>query len=159
MKKLVLIALAFATLQATAQGDKKREGNHQKQERIHKNSDFSPEEMATVRTKKMTLDLDLTEAQQRDIQKINLVKAKERQTKMKAHKKMRQNKKSEKPSKDERFNRMNERLDNQIAHKKQMKSILSKEQFEKFEKMSKRKEMKQRKHKKERTKKERSKRS
>jgi hypothetical protein len=40
-------------------------------------------------------------------------------------------------SADERFAKVNERLDNQIAMKRKMKKILNKEQFEKFEKTNK----------------------
>jgi hypothetical protein len=39
----------------------------------------------------------------------------------------------DKPSKEERLKLINERLDRQISNKKEMKRILSKEQFEKFE--------------------------
>ena len=145
MKKLVLIAIAFVTLQVTAQEHKREHRKGEHKERSHKQNDFTPEQMATLQTKKMALMLDLTDAQQRDIQKLNLANAKERQAKMEAHKKMRADNKGDKPSQETRYKMMNERLDKQIAHKKQMKSILSKEQFEKFEKGSKRKHMKQRK--------------
>ena len=42
---------------------------------------------------------------------------------------------------NEKYTRQNERLDHQIARKKEMKSILTPEQFEKYEKMSHRKDM------------------
>ncbi len=134
MKKLVVIAIALASLQAIAQNHKgeQRKGEHK--ENVHKFNDFSPEQIAILQTKKMTLHLDLTEMQQREIQKINLANAIERKAKMETRKKMKESNASEKPSIEERFNMMSERLDNQIARKKQMQAILSKEQFEKLEK-------------------------
>ena len=160
MKKLILIVIAFVSLQVTAQENKREHHKGEQKERTQRNHDLTPEQMATLQTKRMVLNLDLTAAQQRDIQKINLVNAKERQAKREVHKNMRTNNKGEKPSQEARFNMANKRLDKQIALKKQMRSILSKEQFEKFEKGLKRKHMKQRKqgkHRKQHIKKQRSK--
>jgi periplasmic protein CpxP/Spy len=152
MKKLVVIAIALASLQAIAQNHKAEQRKGERKENVYKLNDFSPEQIATLKTKKMTLHLDLTEAQQRDIQKINVANAKERKAKMEARKKMRKSGTTVKPSTEERFNMMNERLDKQIAYKKQIQAILSKEQFEKFKKGSKHKQMKQRKQNKQRSK-------
>ena len=93
--------------------------------------DMSPEQVATLETKKMTLALDLNEKQQQQIQEIHLDKAIERQT-------FRQERKARdsKPDADERFEIMSDRLDKQIAVKDQMKDILSNEQYEKWEKIS-----------------------
>jgi len=148
MKKLIVIAIAFISLQGIAQ---ERRGDHRKSDRKERPQtlkDLKPEEAATLQTKKMTLHLDLSDAQQKEIYKMNLANAKERQAKMEAAKKMKES--GEKPSKENRYSLMNERLDKQIAQKKQLKSILTKEQFEKLEKGSKRNKMKQRKQLKER---------
>ena len=148
MKKLIEIAIAFISLQGIAQ---ERRGDHRKSDRKERPQtlkDLKPEEAATLQTKKMTLHLDLSDAQQKEIYKMNLANAKERQAKMEAAKKMKES--GEKPSKENRYSLMNERLDKQIAQKKQLKSILTKEQFEKLEKGSKRNKMKQRKQLKER---------
>ena len=141
MKKIVLIVIALVSLQAIAQDNRGEFRKGDKKDRMHKQMDFTAEEIATLKTKRMVLNLDLTETQQREIHKIHLTNAKERKAKMEANKKMRQNNKGEKRSKENRFNMTNERLDKQIAHKKQMKKILSKEQFEKFEKSAKQKQM------------------
>lgn len=127
--------MALVAMQVTAQEHRKEHEKEAKKERIHKQMNFTPEEIATLQTKKMVLRLDLTEDQQREIHKINLTNAKERKAKMEAHKKMREGNNEEKPSKEDRFKMMNERLDRQIANKKDMKRILSKEQFEKFERV------------------------
>ena len=87
MKKLVIIIMALVAMQVTAQEHRKEHEKEAKKERIHKQMNFTPEEIATLQTKKMVLRLDLTEAQQREIHKINLTNAKERKAKMEAHKK------------------------------------------------------------------------
>jgi len=144
----MLIAIALISLQGIAQERQREHRKGDRNERSQTLRNLNPEEAATLQTKKMTLRLDLTEAQQKEVYKINLANAKERQTKMEAVKKMREN--GEKPSKGNRYSMMNERLDKQIAQKKQMKSILSKEQFEKLEKGVKHKKTEQRKQQKQR---------
>ncbi|WP_297704912.1 hypothetical protein [uncultured Eudoraea sp.] len=97
--------------------------------------DMTPEQIAILKTKKMTLALDLSDAQQMEIQKINLENAIEREALM--LKRKAKNEKSEqfKPSTDERFEFQNERLDRMIAQKGKMKQILSEEQFQKWERI------------------------
>ena len=133
MKKLLLIVMALGAMQITAQEQKREYQKRDKQERAHKFKDFTPEEIAVIKTKKMTLHLDLSEAQQKEIQKLNLANAKERSTKRSAFRLKKGKRNGEKLSKEERLKMMNERLDKQISNKKEMKRILSKEQFEKFE--------------------------
>lgn len=136
MKKLVIIALALFTLQATAQEGKR--GNQNK-ERGQKMMNLSTEEMATLQTKKMTLHLDLTDSQQAKIQKLNLENATKRKAMMDARKAKKESGNATKPSKDERLAMMNSRLDHQIAMKAKMKDILNAEQYAKWEKAQARK--------------------
>ena len=132
MKKLVLIALAFMAIQVTAQ-ERHRESRHnENKERAHKFQDLTPEEAATLQTKKMTLYLDLTEAQQVKVHALNLENAMMRKAKMDARKAMKEEDSYEKPSKEERLKMKNERLDNQIARKQKMKDILNTDQYEKW---------------------------
>ncbi|MBR9913860.1 MAG: hypothetical protein GYB32_03380 [Algicola sp.] len=138
MKKLFLIAIAFTTLQAVAQDGKKRASNEMRKERMAKLQDLSPEEMATLKSKKLTLALDLSDKQQNQVKALFLDEAKTRKAKMEAHKKMKESGALEKLSKEERYEMKNERLDAQIAFKQQMKSILSEEQFQKWEKSQRR---------------------
>ena len=141
MKKILVIAIALISLQGIAQERQRENRQENRKERQQNLKDLTPEQAATLQTKKMALHLDLSEAQQKEIYKLNLANAKERQSKMEAVKKMRES--DEKPSKEARYDMMNERLDNQIAQKKQLKSILTKEQFEKLEKGNKMKQRKQ----------------
>jgi methionine-rich copper-binding protein CopC len=101
---------------------------------MEKLQDVTPEEMASLQTKKMTLQLGLNESQQKEIQKINLENAKDRKAKMEARKAQKANGTITKPSKEEQLKMMNERLDNQIEMKEKMKKILNDEQFAKWEK-------------------------
>lgn len=154
MKHIVLIAIALLTLNVTAQRPEGEHRKHDRKERRDKFKDFTAEEIATLQTKKMTLDLDLSEAQKNDIYKLNLETAKDRKEKMRAREAQKAEGKKTELSKDERYKLANERLDKQIAHKKALKNILSKEQFEKWEQTKKnrdkkKKAMKRLKHKKE----------
>lgn len=141
MKKLVLIAIALVTINATAQEHRKelRDREHQMEnergergDRKEMFKDFTAEEIATLQTKKMTLHLDLTSVQQTKIQALNLEQVKLRKEKMEAREKMMETQDA-KPSKEDRLKMMNEKLDHQIAAKQKLKSILTAEQFEKWE--------------------------
>jgi len=124
MKKLMLIAIALLTLNATAQ-DKKNKKGHLK--------DLSAEEVATLKTKKMTLHLDLTESQQIEVKSLVLKEAKHRKNQRATHEDKKQKETAQKLSKEERYAMANERLDRQIEMKKKMKSILNAEQYKKWE--------------------------
>ena len=134
MKKLFLIALALVTIQVSAQNKKQGEKKGDRMENRKGLKDFTPEETAQLQTKKMTLDLDLTEAQQKKVEKLNLENAKERKAKMDERQAKRKDGNAERPSKEERLAMMNERLDKQMEMKKKMKQILNDDQFEKWEK-------------------------
>ncbi len=124
MKKLALIAILLSGVVLTAQRPEgKRQGMR----------DLSPDQIASLQTKKMTLALDLNQSQQTEIQSLFLSNATDRKNKMDE----RESKKEEgsRPSKDERYAMQNERLDHMIAQKAAMKKILTDSQFEKWEKM------------------------
>lgn len=128
MKKLVILALALITFQANAQ-DKKEVSKERKEKMMQ----LEPQEMAELQTKKMTLHLDLTEAQQKKVMELNLEQAKQRKAAMK--KRMEAREKGEKPTKEQRLLFENKKLDAQIENKKKMKNILNDEQYKKWETM------------------------
>ncbi|MGY0393161.1 hypothetical protein ACW5R3_11470 [Bizionia sp. KMM 8389] len=134
MKKLILIALALVTIQMSAQ-DKKR--MHDKGDRSEQMSKHTPEEIAELQTKKLTLSLDLTEEQQAQVLALNTKNAKERQAKMDARKEKQENEEAKKPTDEERLAMKNEMLDKQIATKQEMKKILNDEQYKKWEEIEK----------------------
>jgi len=141
MKKLIIIALAFIGLQATAQRNQGGPKNH---DRGDKMMTLTPEEMATLQTKKMTLELDLDEGQQSKILKINLENAINRKAKMDERKANKESENTEKPSKEDRVKMMNDMLDHKIAEKAKMKKILNADQYEKWVKSQEKRDHKKR---------------
>ncbi|GAA3568249.1 hypothetical protein [Snuella lapsa] len=131
MKKFIFIAIAFVTLQITAQ-HRRNEGPNMR-ERSQKMSQLTPDEAATLQTKKMTLMLDLNESQQAEIHKINLENATKRKEMMEARKAKKDANAVEKPSKEARLKMMNAMLDHKIAMKAKMKTILNEKQYTKWE--------------------------
>jgi hypothetical protein len=130
MKKIVIILIALVTLQVTAQEKKKelhKEGQRERMESL------TPEEIATLQTKKMTLHLDLTEEQQKKIQALQLDEAKMRKAKMEERKAMKDSEEKKAFTQEDKVKMMNERLDHQIVTKQKMKSILNAEQYTKWE--------------------------
>lgn len=147
MKRLIVLAALVISSASFAQEDHKEKREHHRKGKMEMMKDFSPEQMATLKTKKMTLALDLNNSQQDKIYALSLKTAKERKAKMEARKKEMEKRDGKRPelSSDEKYKRANERLDKQIAMKKELSSILTKEQLEKLEQMKKRSKMKKRK--------------
>lgn len=135
-KILTVLALALTTVTAFAQH---RKGNMHKKDRMEKLADYTPQEIAQLKTKRLTLALDLTPQQQAQIQPLILQQATEHKAKMEERKALKEKGDLEKPSKEQRLAMMNERLDKQIAHKAKMKQILNEEQYQRFEKITARK--------------------
>ena len=126
MKRLSIVLIVSICATSFAQGhqDVKREN---RKELKNEKQNLTPEQHAELVSKKMTLALDLTEGQQREVQKLALEKAKDRkelQEKRKAKKEF---------SETERFESKVARLDRKIAYKKEMKSILNEDQYKKWE--------------------------
>ena len=123
MKKLVgLTALIFfVSLSINAQNFKRGNRN---------NSQFTAEQSATLQAKKMALNLDLTEKQQKSVYKLMKKNAEER---IKVRDVRQLNRQKGTPlTPEQRFKNTNFRLDKQIANKVELKKILSPEQFDKW---------------------------
>lgn len=127
MKNLIVIAIAFLSLQVMAQDHGRPHHKKMDKEML---KDLSAEDMATLKTKRMTLDLDLDESQSKAVYALFLEESKRLKTKMAERN---NEEKKEKPSKEEHLKRLNEKLDRQIALKKEMKSILNEDQYKKYE--------------------------
>lgn len=138
MKNILLIALAFLGLQGMAQEPKKEDRKHQNKMMMN----LSAEEIATLKTKRMTLFLDLNESQQDKIKSINLENATKRKAMMAQRKAKKESGTNEKPTQEERYAMLNKQLDNKIAMKAKMKNILNEEQYERWEKAQMRMAMK-----------------
>ena len=131
MKKMsCLIMLLCIVVTLNAQDRPQREGR-ERGERIEKRRDhiknMSPEQIATLRTKKMAIDLDLNERQKNDLLKLNIELANERKEKAESMKARKE--KGETLTDEERFNLANERLDKQYEVQQKMKNILNEEQY------------------------------
>lgn len=131
MKKSILIALAFVSLQAVAQNKEKI----QKEAKLEQMRNMSAEDMATITTKKLTLALDLSKEQQVEIKEVMLAQATYRKQKMSQKAEI---KKTQRPNEDAKVSdvkEINERLDKKIEAKQKMKSILTAAQYKKWESM------------------------
>jgi protein CpxP len=125
-KKLFVLALLIVGTTIVAQ-----EKNRKQQENAMEQ--FTPEQESQLMLKKMTLELDLTEAQQKEMGAFisdKIAKKEAMKAEMKAQKE-----KGVKPTNDERFTMHMKMLDEQIATKKSMQKILNAKQFEKWASM------------------------
>lgn len=130
MKKLALIALLALGISAYAQeGKKDRKGADVER--------LSPEQRNQLMLKRLTNELDLNDAQQKEIGKI-IAQQSEKREKIRAER-MAQKEKGTKPTADEKFARENQKLDDQAELKTQLKKVLSPAQYEKWEAMKKEK--------------------
>ncbi|WP_396177899.1 hypothetical protein [Flavobacterium sp.] len=129
MKKLIVIALLSLSISGVAQEKKNRINEDRPQ--------LTAEQQNELQVKKLTLELDLSAQQQKEIAKIVAKK----QLKREAMRTELKSKKAEdkKLTSDEKFVLKRNMLDEQIAHKNEMKKVLTAEQYEKWEKMSKNK--------------------
>ncbi len=130
MKKVLIMGLLFLGAMANAQPGPNDSKGHQG-ERHEKMMDLTPQQRAELKTKQMTLHLDLTTSQQEKIQKLN----ESIEVKMDAFRKECENGKE--LSQDERFAMKSNWLDEKIHQKQQLKTILTEDQFAKWEKQSK----------------------
>jgi hypothetical protein len=123
MKKLLLVFLLATTVIAVGQNEKRK---------MKFDTDFTPEQQAILKTKKMALALDLNDSQQSQILTLNKRWIQERMAKREAHKSLNK----EEMTSDQKFEMMNTALDTKIAHQAEFKKILNKEQYETWKKSS-----------------------
>lgn len=103
----------------------------QDMQRMHKKqSNLTAEQKAELMTKQMTLKLDLTDSQAKQIQTLyssNFTKTEQKRNEMKSKKDAK-----EKLTEEEKHALKLERLDHQIDMKRNMKSILNADQYEQW---------------------------
>ncbi|MDJ0644884.1 MAG: hypothetical protein QNJ57_02770 [Flavobacteriaceae bacterium] len=125
MKKilsLVLIAFFASGIYAQEQENQQR----------RKRPNFTAEQLAELQTKRMALDLELSDAQQEQIFEINKRNAIERKQKMEELKALKAEKKQ--LSDDQLFELKKAQLDRQLTHQNALKEILNDQQFETWKK-------------------------
>ena len=120
MKKIMILFMALTTFAMTAQNN----NADKKQPRDGNRTDFTPEQRAELHTKRMALELDLNESQQKKVQQLFLDMAKNKPERA-DRKEM---------TDQQKFEAKNAMLDRRIALKKQLKEILTEAQFAKWEK-------------------------
>jgi hypothetical protein len=136
MKTLFTTILLFIGFVTLAQPQHERMKREKRMENI---KNMTPEQQATLWSKKMTLELDLNASQQEEIYTLILEKAKRN----KMHQK---NNVKKSLSNEERFKMQENLLDEKIKMRNAMKSILNPDQYEQWKKIEKQKERKKRKH-------------
>ena len=123
MKNLIVFAfLIVGTTIIAQERNRKHQGNQMEQ--------FTPEQKSQLMLKKMTLELDLNDSQQKEMSSIisdKIAKMESHKAEMKLMKE-----KGVPPTKDERFAMQMKMLDEQIATKKRMEKILNAKQFDKW---------------------------
>lgn len=129
MKKVIFIALLLVSSLTFAQ--QRGSGKMGKNAPMNQSESFTPEQQTELKVKRMTLHLDLTAKQQEEIKKIVLENSKRQAVKRTEMQAKRAEGKT--PTVDERFDMQNQRLDNQLAMKVELKKVLTKEQFDKWE--------------------------
>lgn len=129
MKKVIFIAVVLVSSLTFAQ--QRGSGKMDKNTQMNQRESLTPEQQTELQVKRMTLHLDLTAKQQEEMKKVVLENTKKRAVKKAEMQAKRAEGKT--PTSEERFEMQNQRLDNQIAMKAELKKILSKEQLEKWE--------------------------
>lgn len=117
MRKVVFVLIALVAFNVQAQ-----KGEYQKK------SDLTPEQMATIRTKQLTLAIDLSEDQEQKVLALKLKNA-ENFSKPKGEK--------SELTDEQRYEMKIKMLDMQIANQREMKKILNDDQYERWRKMKK----------------------
>ncbi|WP_335967299.1 hypothetical protein [Galbibacter sp. PAP.153] len=139
MKKtlsLLLIVLITATSFAQEKNKSDRKDRTEKREKFKSfYSDLTPDQIAELKTKRMALALDLTDAQQKEVLSLNKDLATKHKAKIEAWKAKKNT--AEKPTKDERYAMLNAQLDEQLAVQGKMKKILDNDQYESWKKSKK----------------------
>jgi len=121
MKKLLIICVLLAGVTTLAQESRDR---HHGRNFL---KDMTPEQMATLSSKRLSLALDLTEEQRGQVMELQLESAKERKAIMEDLKNSEGSGRA--LSSEDRFDRLNKRLDRELAYKAEMKKILTEEQY------------------------------
>lgn len=123
MKKIIVLALLIVgTTIVAQQRNRQAQGNKMEQ--------FTTEQKSQLMLKKMTLELDLNDAQQKDMSAFISDKIAKKEAQKAERKAMKE--KGVRPTKDERFAMAMKMMDDKIASKKSMQKILNAKQFEKW---------------------------
>ena len=120
MKNTLMIIIAFITFTLSGQNDIEKD----KQFRQENRNNFTPEQKAELHSKKLTLELDLTDSQQKEIKKLLLDHKKQKSSNSEKRKDI---------SVKNKYEGKKTALDRRIIMKREFKKILTSKQYEKWE--------------------------
>lgn len=112
--------MAFVSLSISAQNSDKRNSEIRKELK----ENYSPEQRAELISKKMTLNLDLNDNQQKQLKELLLTMKKEKPNFPRDNKEM---------SAEEKFEFKTNQMNRRITRKREFKKILTPEQYHKWE--------------------------
>jgi len=136
MKNTIIIICFLMSVSAFSQQREQRE-------KMSHHATMTSEETATLKSKKMALQLDLNKSQQEQVKQLFVIEMNDKKAMMESKKDARTKAMDTSKVKVDRYKMMNAKLDKQIAMQDKMKKILDAEQFKKW-KSSSRKEMSKR---------------
>jgi Spy/CpxP family protein refolding chaperone len=120
MKNLLIIIMLLGSLGLTAQNKSKSKKEHKKELR----ENLTPEQRADLLSKKMTLELDLTDAQQKKVKQLFVDFGNNKPANRETRKNM---------TSEAKYAAKNAQLDRRIKMQRELKKILTPEQFETWE--------------------------
>ena len=120
--------------------------NAQKKQFFKNKKSLTTEQLTTLKVKKMTLELELSEIQQNKLTPVIKELISERSAQLDKKRKLKNDVKKINPN--ERYQMANKILDRKIMFQKEMRTILNEEQFKKFKTLEKKRneKMKKRRH-------------
>lgn len=127
-KHLIMMGLLATIITAQAQEERPERKDHKRENRKEMLQQLTPEQMAQLQTKRMALELDLNESQQRELMALNTELATKRKTKVEELRKKKAEGKT--LTAEERFSELNIKLDEELAVQAKMKKILNEEQYQ-----------------------------
>lgn len=132
MKTWILAMTMMAGMGMIAQTPADKSFIQNRHERIQKEH-LTPQQRAELKSKQLTLKLDLTDKQQKEVEKLLLTA--ENQKEDAFNQRLEARKTGMKPTSDERLVAKNRMLDARIAMKRELKKVLNTDQYAKLEKL------------------------
>jgi hypothetical protein len=132
MKTWILAMTMMAGMSMVAQAPADKPFAHNRHERMQKEH-LTPQQRAELKSKQLTLKLDLTDKQQKEVEKLFLTTETQKEDAFNQRQEAR--KAGTKPSADERLATRNRMLNARIAMKRELKKVLNADQYAKLEKL------------------------
>ena len=127
MKKVIIALVLLVGMTSLAQEKKVRSERTQMEQ-------MTSEQRNELHLKKMTLELDLTATQQKELSKIIAEQGSKKEARI-TERKANKDETKKQLTADEKFAKKSRKLDEQIVMKERMKKVLSADQFKKWEYM------------------------